>query len=141
MATFISSCSVFSDQMNTFLCGYNCNVDTVPYSVLHLTFYHNHFSMSILQLKALQPEAYVVPGFAISLEEGQTELGEICSRTRLDRPTAHSGWVVCGGLFYYEAMNWGKRTFDLYKDQLSIFFPEQALVGLLELRPMGLVRK
>ena len=64
------------------LCGYNCNVDIVPYSVLHLTFYHDHFSVSLLQLGALQPGAYVAPGIVASLEEVWRELGEACSRTR-----------------------------------------------------------
>lgn len=31
-----------------FLCGYNCNVDMVPYFVFHLTFDHRHFSVSLL---------------------------------------------------------------------------------------------
>lgn len=48
MAISISSCSVFSYQMSTSLCGCNCNVDRAPYSVLHLTFYRNYFSGPLL---------------------------------------------------------------------------------------------
>ena len=95
------------------LCGYNCNVDIVPYSVLHLTFYHSRFSVSLLQIRALQPGAHVAPSIVASLEEAWRELGEVYSGTRLDLPTACSGWVLDGNSFYYEAKGWGKRILEI----------------------------
>lgn len=138
MAIFISSCSMFSYQMNMFLCGYNCNVDTAPYC----------FTFNILS----QPFFYV-----ITVAQGSCSL-ECMSQLALSfsRRSVRGSWAgsVLGlgrvfplppvGGCLLGALSWGlmvgrRGAFRLCRRiNFSVFFPEYTLVGLIKTVVHGL---
>lgn len=104
-----------------FLCGYNCNVDTVPYTVLHLTCYHSHFlchyySSRLWSLESMSTQLSHFPG------AGSHRAGGGLFRGRAGLSPALHGWVLIGDSFYEAGWGLGQEVLEItWKGQLFHF--------------------